>query len=229
MNVGVYTAMFGAYDTIRKPQCKCANDFVLFTDQNVLPDGWIVKKINPHPNPSYASRYCFDQSCLLMPDYDATVMHGGNSVITMPPDEIIKKYLPDGFDLACFVHPHREDVFQEAKACISFRKDKAEVINPQIERYRAEGFDESIRLSTAIILIRRNTERMRAFEDYWWNEVENGSCRDQLSFDYARWKLDFPIAIIPGTPYGTKIFKVGKHTNGRKPNEARTKGRMINR
>ena len=51
---------------------------------------------------------------------------------------------------------------------------------------------------------------LAAFEAFWWNEVKNGSCRDQLSFDYARWKLDMPIHYLPN--HWRDYLMLGKHT-----------------
>lgn len=208
----IYTALFGNYDTV----APALYEATIFADCSIKAKGWKVEVVEqPHDLPTYSSRYYFDQSCLVMPDSEFTIMHGANAQLTMPPSEVIK-LLPNGCDLACFAHPHRTNVYQEAEACIKYRKDRKDVINAQMERYKAEGFPESVRLSTCIFLVRRNTPALREFEDMWWDEVKKGSCRDQLSFDYCRWKMDFQIAYIEGNPYHRKdIFKVGKHIPSR--------------
>lgn len=218
--IGIYAAMFGYYDD----PPRALYPTTLFTNQNVRPEGWDVKQVEPPcKSNSYSSRYYFNQSCLVMPEYDFTIMHSSAAHITAPPERFLE-FLPDGVDIACWKHPHRENVYQEAKACIRFHKDKPEVINVQMERYRSKGFPKSVVLSACILLVRRNTPRLREFEDFWWNEVKNGSCRDQLSFDYARWKLNMPIAYIPGSPYRRgDLFRIKKHRNGKVSEEAARK------
>lgn len=206
--IGVYTALFGPYDNPLSPYYSSA-DFVLFTDQPGHFDGWRVERVEPpHEDPRYASRYYFDQSCRVMPDYEYTIMHGANARLTTPPEELVK-VLPDDVDIACFPHRHRQNVYQEAEVCKG-RKDKADVIDAQISRYKSEGLPVDVRLSACILLVRRNTPRLREFEDFWWNEVKNGSCRDQLSFDYSRWKLGVDVVRLPTAAYGS-IFKVSRH------------------
>jgi len=211
--IGVYAAMFGYYDD--SPRATFPT--TLFTDQNVNPPGWNVVNVKaPCRDNSYSSRYYFNQSCLVMPDYEFTIMHSSAAHITASPERFLE-LLPNGIDIACWKHPHRENVYQEADACIRFGKDKPEIINAQMERYRAEGFPESVVLSACILLVRRNTPELREFETFWWNEVKNGSCRDQLSFDYTRWKLGIPIARIPGDPYlRSDLFKVKSHLSRKK-------------
>lgn len=212
--ITVYTALFGPYDTIQPPlhPNQPGVEFVLFTDQKVNPKGWRVEKCRKGKlKPSYESRRYFDQSCLHLPRSDYTIMHGGNSVVSGLVNDIVKE-LPDGYDIAAFRHPQRRTVYEEAKACIRLHKDRRNVIDKQMERYRSEGLPESVRLSACILLIRRNTPALKEFETAWWEEVKNGSCRDQLSFDYVRWKLDFPVWFMEGNPYHrSDIFRVRKH------------------
>jgi hypothetical protein len=208
--IGVYTALFGPYDIPQPPRFDDV-DFVLFTDQDVNPKGWQVRRVGrPHPDPRYASRYYFDQSCLVMPDYEYTIMHGANVRLTMSPVKVLE-YLSNSADIAAFKHPHRESVYEEARVCAHWRKDSRATIEAQMERYRLAGFPVDFPLSACILLVRRNTERLREFETFWWNEVRNGSCRDQLSFDYCCWQLGVDVDYLPGNPFQSSILKVGKH------------------
>ena len=47
------------------------------------------------------------------------------------------------------------------------------------------------------VLVRRNTKANAKFNEAWWTEVNNGSVRDQLSFGYVSWKLDFVYEQMP--------------------------------
>lgn len=208
--IGVYTANFGSYDQIYEPAiCNPNTIYRYFTDRAFHSTKWeVILAQSRHLSPEYCSRYHFDNPCLVMPDCAITIMHGANTELITDPYELVELYLPDKYDIAAFAHPHRQNVYQEAEACIQMHKDKPERILPQIERYRIEGFPESMRLSTCIFLIRRYTPKMKAFEIMWWNEVLNGSFRDQLSFDYCRWKLGIDINYIPGDPYTSPLLRI---------------------
>lgn len=201
----VYTALFGPYDH----PLPAPYNGILFTDQDIKVDGWHIEKVKPpHEDLRYASRYYFDQSCLVMPEAEYTVMHGANAQLKVHPAELATMLPPD-INLACLPHWTRASVYDEAQACIRMGKDKKNTIEAQMDRYRKDGFPEDAQLSACILLVRRNTEQLREFENFWWNEVANGSCRDQLSFDYSRWKLDFPIMYLPGRL--SDYLRVGRH------------------
>lgn len=203
--IGVYTALFGNYDTLQPTPY----NGIVFTDQALKVDGWHTERVElPHDNPRYASRYYFDQSCLVMPEFFYTVMHGGNATLKVHPAELVE-LLPSGIDIGCLQHWQRQTVEAEAQACIRMHKDKRETIEAQMERYKDEGFSLDTRLSACILLVRRQTSRLREFETMWWNEVSSGSYRDQLSFDYCRWKLNFPVFYLPGSLRDYLV--VGKH------------------
>ncbi len=211
--IAVYTANFSQYDpVVREPTYVNPNvDYIYFTDHPFTSTIWQVRVVSPpDSDPRRASRYYFDQSTLVLPDYDITIMHGSNANLTCDPETLIT-YLGE-CNIAAFVHPHRTSVYQEAEAVISMGKDSADTVRPQMARYRADGFPDTARLSTCILLVRRNCEQIKALEQLWHNEVSLGSHRDQLSFDYCRWKLNVPIAYIPGDCYASKhIFSVKGH------------------
>lgn len=201
--IAVYTALFGPYDDV-KPALY-PNSF-LFTDQDIEPDGWRVIKVkSPHEDSRYASRYYFAQSCLVLPAFEYTIMHGANAQLKVEPASLIK-HLGDN-DLACCVH-YRQTVYDEAKAVIRMRKDDRDVVEAQMDRYRQAGFNGA-GLSALPIVVRYNSDRLQEFEAMLWDEVKNGSCRDQLAFDYCRWILKFPVSRLPDK--WTHYINWGKH------------------
>lgn len=186
----VYAILFGPYDVV----LPAPYGGILFTDQDVTPQGWDVRKVEPlHTDPRYAVRYYW-RTADVVPDADYAIIHGANGRLQMDPTALAG-LLPADVDFGVFRHPHRDNVYDEARACINMRKDNAGVIEAQMERYRAEGFpgDE---LSACLLMVRRITERAVPMERAWWNEIVNGSYRDQLSFDYARWKTNTPIVYL---------------------------------
>jgi len=211
MNV-VYTALFGNYDTLLPPLFIDSEwQYIVFTDRGFdAPAPWQVRVVapRPHPDARKASRYYFDQSCLVLPEAEYTVMHGANAQLTCPPSFLLSFLGKNG--IAAFKHPHRESVYEEPAVCELLGMDTMAIMQPQVQRYRDEGFS-GIPFSTCILLIRYNTLALDEFEEMWWGEVEAGSCRDQLSFDYCRWKLSMPISYIPGDCFKSPFFIVHNH------------------
>jgi hypothetical protein len=86
-------------------------------------------------------------------------------------------------------HPLRNCLYDEAKAVVSMKKDAKEIVNPQIERYKAEGFPKDYGLLQSNILLRmHNDNNCIRLMEAWFDELKDNSHRDQLSFNYALWK-----------------------------------------
>jgi len=93
-------------------------------------------------------------------------------------------------DFNMMKHPCRTCIYQEAETIKNENIDKSLNFIPQIARYKKEGFPEEYGLNACGIIGRHNNAFTERFEKEWWHQVMIGSYRDQLSFDYVRWKLD---------------------------------------
>jgi len=103
-------------------------------------------------------------------------------------------------------HTHRSCIYEEAVACIQMRKDSSEIINSQMMRYGKEGYPPVNGLIAGRVIIRHhNNKKIISIMEDWWNEILNGSRRDQLSFNYVMWKNDFPIKYMMEDE--TNLFK----------------------
>ena len=216
MITSVYTANFAQYDSPpRQPAASDPDiDFIYFTDQPFSSTFWQVRLVTPpiEANPKHSSRYYFDQSTVVLPDHSFTIMHGASAHLLVSAESLIETYMPRFTpDIALFRHPHRDCLYKEADTVVALHKDTAENVAPQLDRYRTEGFPEHFGLSACTFIIRRNTPALEEFEQAWWQEVSTGSHRDQLSFDYVRWKLNFPVTYIPGDVFCSSIFRLGSH------------------
>lgn len=210
--IGVYTANFGSYDPPFPAKPTEGVVYRYFTDTPIEVSGWDVQVVEkPCAGAGHSSRYYFDQSCLVMPDCEYTILHGANARLVADPVALINKYL-QSTDLALFKHPHRNCIYDEADIVVMMGKDTKANVDAHMARIAVSGMPRHWGLSTCIFMIRRNTLVMRAFEDAWWQMVSTGSYRDQLSFDFIRWKMNFPVTYIPGDPYTSEhIFKVERH------------------
>lgn len=86
-------------------------------------------------------------------------------------------------EIAAFPHPYFDCLFDEANACMAWKKDDPEIIKKQIERYK--NFPKHAGLWACGVLIRKHTERIKRLNEQWWAEICRGSVRDQISFPYV--------------------------------------------
>ncbi|MFA5166621.1 MAG: glycosyltransferase domain-containing protein [Candidatus Paceibacterota bacterium] len=210
MKVAVYTANFGESEVYTPVAIEMGVDYFYFTDRPVSLEHWIVKTVERRfDNPRLESRYYFDNSTTVLPDYDITIMHGANAQLLISPLSLIDMFIKS--DIAAFNHPHRNCIYKEAEVCKGVGKDSADKIDKQIKRYKAAAFPSNYGLHACGLIIRKNTESVQNFESLWWQEVLNGSYRDQLSFDYIRWKTGISISEIPGNIFSSPYIRINLH------------------
>lgn len=133
---------------------------------------------------------------------------------SLHPRELALQYLGDA-DLALYRHPKRSCSYDEAHACGRAHLDDPDVMARQMNRYRAEGYPRNNGLAECSVILRRHTPAVASLNELWWEEINNGSRRDQLSFDYTCWKLGIKYALFPGTRYDCRDFKMHPHLKPR--------------
>jgi hypothetical protein len=114
-------------------------------------------------------------------------------------------------DLATFRHPDRDCVYQELVACKQWRKDNPLLMTMQVDRYKAEGYPAHAGLVETSCVVRKHTERVVEFNRAWWQQIDSGSYRDQLSFNYVARKLDFFYGTIPGNRLVSPYLEYRSH------------------
>ena len=210
-NTIVYTAIFGGFDPIYPPTYEPVIDHFCITDNCAsIPDlhGYTCLE-DPIPSiaptPRRASRYYKINSHLAFPGADFTIWHGGNVWLLQPP-EVLIDFLGDA-DIAVLRHSQRTCIYDEADVCIQWGKGDPSTIRKQMDRYRSLGYPRHNGLHMAFLIIRRNCDNITTLNRAWWNEVQKGSVRDQLSFDYVCWELGIEVKDIPGDIYSGKFYK----------------------
>ena len=81
-------------------------------------------------------------------------------------------------------------------------------MKPQMDRYKKEGFPENYGLLQSNILLRKHNKQdcIKLMEE-WFNEIKNGSHRDQLSFNYVSWKnKEINIVYMDSHIYKSEFF-----------------------
>ena len=154
---------------------------------------WEVQKIRwAHPLCSRrTARYHKCLPHLVLPPHQKSLWVDGNLTFknVNPLTDIVNVYLSDGVDVATFRHADRQCVYQEEHACVLFRKDHADIMRAQVNKYKTEGYPTYNGLAETGCLVRRNNDIVKEFNNTWWSEIEQHSFRDQLSFPYVCWKL----------------------------------------
>lgn len=218
----VYTAIFGDYDRLRQPRVISADtNYYLVTDIPLMsiPSPWRIKTLpkgwNCPRDPIRRARWCKTHPGLLFPRAETTVWLDGNICLLTTVEELERfafwKDLKGHLDIGLFAHPHRSCIYTEASACISLRKDDPEVIKAHVERYRQDGYPSNAGLVATGVVVRRPTAQVRILNHAWWDEISQGSSRDQLSFNYVARKLGVQYGILPGNIFDSPFVRVKPH------------------
>jgi hypothetical protein len=121
-------------------------------------------------------------------DCEWSVWIDGNIELIAPAQSLVSEVERSGCSIGVFRHPKRYCAFDEGATCMTWKKDAIERITAQLDRYEKEGFPRQFGLAECNVIVRRhNDPAVRQAMELWWAEIENGSRRDQISFNYALW------------------------------------------
>ena len=216
----IYTCITGGYDTLDDPSFISEEfDYICFTDNpNQTSKVW---KIQPIPEELLSLSKVRQQRCIkinphkYLKNYDLSIWVDGKINVIGDLNKLVKYCKEPGCYIYAPLHPQRNCIYNELKACIISKKDDADVMNKQIEEYSIEGFPKNFGLLQSNILIRyHNNEQCVSFMEQWWNEVKEKSFRDQLSFNYVSWKNpEIEIAYLDKTIQNSEFFLWFKEHN----------------
>ena len=209
----VYTCITGNYEPLSDPEVVSNGfDYICFTDsKDMVSDVW---EFRPVPKELDGLTAVKKQRCIkicphkYLPEYSLSVWVDGCMKLVGDLNPFIKNECGDNI-ISIPKHPKRTCIYKEEEAVVQIKKDKKANTWPQILRYKKEGFPSNYGLVQSNIVVRRhNDPRCASFMDDWWSEVKNGSKRDQLSFDYVRWKhKDIPVNILSKDTCQSRYFK----------------------
>lgn len=211
MAIIVYTAVTAGYDSLRTPPPRLQReaDFVAFLEPLTPVNGWQPRPLDSHYGDANrnAKRYKILPHHYFL-QYDFSLWIDGTIELAFDfPICQLTAYLGDA-DIALRAHPRRCCAYQEASHCIQDRLDDRETIYRQVGRYTRDGFPANMGLVNASVILRRHTPRVVEFCEKWWQEIVQGSRRDQISFPYVAWKCGLKYSSFP-----EGLFKCHPHTN----------------
>ena len=213
----IYTIIVGDYDTLKDPEYIDENcDYICFTDNKELSSKtWQIRLVeNIDLDNTRLQRMYKVLPHKFLSEYKYSLYIDGNVRIIGSMRDFVRSQW-NGASLLGLKHPSRDNIYDEAEACINLNKDDPNIIRNQMNRYKKEGYQANNGLAVTNILFRKHNEEqlIKVMED-WWSEIRDYSRRDQLSFGYACWKNDFKYDVSDLKCYRSEYWQnPGIHTN----------------
>ncbi len=221
----IYTAIFGDYDRLCEPEFRPERwDFVCFTDnQDLTSETWDVRVVErPLSDSTRSARMYKVLPHRFFAEYEVSVWVDGNILVRGDVNQLVRDHLTD-CAIAIFDHRKtmwdaRDCLYEEARLLIEMsetgrrHKDDPGVMRRQIERYRTAGYPKHNGLISSMEMVRRHNEQeVIDLMEAWWEEIVNGSKRDQLSFNYVAWKQGTQLCWLPWDSRDNPYFKHVPH------------------
>jgi hypothetical protein len=200
MKIIVYSANIGGYDNFNHPKIYDENvRYILFTDNKYIKSNvWEISHtdfLDESLTSRKSARYFKVNPHLVLPEHDISIWvdHCFTPQFNNANDLINKMSFTNDKNIMIFKHSWRDCIYKESEEVIKLKLDNQEIVTNQIDRYKKEGFPENLGLFETGFIVRENNKKVNEFNDVWWNEIKNGSGRDQLSNMYASWKTSLKI------------------------------------
>lgn len=204
MKKAIYTAIFGDYDYFKEPEYNNDDyDYHLFTDnRNIKSNKYTIHILNGDVRKAREIKLLHHKYLL---DYDFSIWLDGNIIQKCNINQLADKQRAD---FMCMKHPKRNCIFDEANACLDMNKGNIETIQSQMIRYRKKGFPANMGLIASGILFRKHTKKVNEMCENWYKQLQQGSYRDLLSFNYI---LNQEIDLLPFSVLKTHFSYSGLH------------------
>lgn len=197
MQIACVTTVFSSTtDPLHDPATPGNAKWVCYTDQpEVTSDVWEVIRLPLQPRPTRSARKRKSLAPLLFPDATWVIWLDANFSLQIPPEELVERYPGD---VTCWSHHRRKRIVEECRAVIAHKVAIPERAKAQLKAYRSQGFDTDERpmrvLSQTGVMIRRNTPKVIEFSRAWWAQIRRWTLRDQMSCDFAAWRVGVEIS-----------------------------------
>ena len=205
----VYTAIFGGHDGL-KPLPVGVHG-VCFSDAPLAAQGWDVRPAAyADADPRLRARHHKAMAHELFPGEDTLWIDGSVTLRSMPPVA----------EFAAFRHSCGTGSAEaEIQACSNRKKLTPHGVASayaMLAEWKALGFPDDGGHPETGVLVRQDTERVRAFNALWWELIQQCP-RDQISCDYARWKTGLPWTAMPGTITHSPLVALSNHARASSP------------
>lgn len=192
MRITVITSIAGGYERLREDFKESDARHIAFLDEDSMIEAvgidlWDCRECDissDEPRRNAKIHKIIPHKFIDLGEDDISIWIDGNVSLNITPQELADLWLKDK-DIAVCKHFERDCVYEEAEACKMSRLDNPVLINQQMKRYKQAGYPENNGLCECGLIVRRHTPEINALSEQWWEEVKNGSSRDQLSFNYV--------------------------------------------
>lgn len=200
--IAVYTSIFGNYDHLIEPLYKSEYcDYFAITDQQI-PESSVWKRLDcseiegfNNLDDYHKSKYCKMFPHILFPDYKYSIWVDGNVQIVADMMPLIDR-MGDAV-MAAFENPKHDCIYTEARYNICQNNARINELENQILAYTCEGFPAHFGMREFSIIARKNQNaEMQNLMKQWWEQVNEYTMRDQISFPYVLWKNGLTIDYI---------------------------------
>jgi len=207
MSIIVYSVNTGGYDDLKTPTIIDPNvRYILFTDNKYFKSNlWEIYHVDflSHLKDSRRiARYVKINSHLVLPEHEYSVWIDH---CYLPKTDNFSKLIKENphNKVLCYTHDQRKCIYEESIKVLQDKLDYPNLVNEQMERYRRDNFPKNQGLFDTGFTIRKNSDKVKLFNETWWNEIVKGSARDQLSQVYSAWKTN---TNIMGFKIGLNIY-----------------------
>lgn len=209
--IAAYTCIVGNYDKLQEPVSiseEC--DYYVISDKRPSEDSVFqyidINDCIPHyiEDNVKKNRYCKINAHKMFSQYRYSIYFDGNIRLK---NNIVKKTdeLPQTRIMASGANPIN-CVYKEAMRAIELGRVSKEVATKQVEKYWLEGMPEKFGSVVCSLLIREHNNPIceKIMED-WWEQVEQFSRKDQISFPYVIWKNNYLMSDV-ATVNGNELY-----------------------
>ncbi len=197
--ITIYTTIFGDYTPLKPTVPQNVNvDWICITDNKLIKNpGWQVRQVQ-RPSRTLHPRYRAKWWKLHpweVADGITIFIDGSIQVKSdMFAEHCIRNLQSD--DLLLYKHMYRGNIQEEVTESMNLKKYKGAPLAEQVNSYLKAGYQDNC-LYAGGIMVRRDTEQMRAIMRDWWAENIAWTYQDQLSL---------PV-VLSRHNYKPKVFK----------------------
>ena len=197
----VYTCILGEYDELKPVLYNDSRiDYICFVDMDrkcYHNLGWKIRKIDfdlDTPIGVLTQRRIKILPHLFLSKYDISVWVDGTFQIVGDVYSMVENVISRNPQKVCFIrnHPERDCIYQEANTIKELKKADSKIIDQQVLVYKKEKYPEHFGLvETNIVVRKHNDSDCKKLMEMWFDELSKYTHRDQMSFNYCVWKLNF--------------------------------------
>ena len=212
----VYTCIIGKYDQLKEvASVESGVSYICFSDQPIQSNTWTIKPIPkflcPLDNVKIA-RCIKILPHLFLEEYETSVWVDGSIEVLGNIHKFLDTYLKNYFAIS--KHPDRICIYDEGEAIVHLNKDTRENVDAQTAKYKSLNYPKNHGLIMSGIIARKhNHKKCIELANVWWAEVREHSKRDQMSFNYAAWKVLVYIDSINPQIFVSEYFQIWSHVH----------------